>query len=148
MDTAIRTLRLETSKKQRPNTPCCPTSAGSSQRDPYAPFPKELGLPSLEAGMISSYNRKKESKMVVAKRQRREKPVKIEQRKVQGPEWGPQVKQTALLASPICIGQAQGEEKKHIKKEAKIGPGASLLLVSFGLACPHTSRMYFPLLSK
>ena len=44
--------------------------------------------------------------MVVAKRQRREKPAKIEQRKVQGPEWGPQVKQTALLASPIYIGQA------------------------------------------
>ena len=86
MDISIRTLRLETSKKQRPNTPRCPTSAGSSQRNPYAPFPKELGLPSLKAGMISSYNRKKESKMVVAKRQRREKPVKIEQRKVQGPE--------------------------------------------------------------
>ena len=44
--------------------------------------------------------------MVVAKRQRREKPAKIEHRKVQGPEWGPQVKQTALLASPIYIGQA------------------------------------------
>ena len=86
MDTTIRTLRLETSKKQRPNTPRCPTSAGSSQRDPSTPFPKELGFPSLKAGMISSYNRKKESKMVVAKRQRREKPVKIEQRKVQGPE--------------------------------------------------------------
>ena len=42
--------------------------------------------------------------MAEAKRQRREKPVKIEQRKVQGP----QVKQTALLASPIYIGQAQG----------------------------------------
>ena len=43
---------------------------------------------------------------MVAKRQGKEKPVKIEQRKVQGPEWGPQVKQTALLASPIYIGQA------------------------------------------
>ena len=43
--------------------------------------------------------------MAVAKRQRREKPVKIEQRKVQGP----QVKQTTLLAGPIYIGQAQGE---------------------------------------
>ena len=39
--------------------------------------------------------------------------MKIEQRKVQGPEREPQVKQTALLASPIYIGQAQGEEKKH-----------------------------------
>ena len=27
-------------------------------------------------------------------------------------EWGPQVKQTAVLTSPIYIGQAQGEEKK------------------------------------
>ena len=31
-------------------------------------------------------NRKKESRMAVAKRQGREKPAKIEQRKVQGPE--------------------------------------------------------------
>jgi len=46
--------------------------------------------------------------MVVAKRQRRENPMKVEQRKVQEPEWGPQVKQTALLASPIYTGQAQG----------------------------------------
>ena len=82
MDTAIRTL--ETSKKGRPNTPRCPTSAGSSQRDLYAPFLKELGLPSLEGGMIGSQNRKKEYKMVVAKRQKREKPAKLEQRKVQG----------------------------------------------------------------
>ena len=33
-----------------------------------------------------SLNRKKESRMVVAKRQGREKPAKIEQRKVQGLE--------------------------------------------------------------
>ena len=51
-----------------------------------------------------------ESRMAVAKRQGREKPVKIEQRKVQGPEWGPQVKQKTLLAGPIYIGQAQGEK--------------------------------------
>ena len=44
--------------------------------------------------------------MVVAKRQRREKSAKIEQRKVWGLEWGPQVKQTALLASPIYTGHA------------------------------------------
>ena len=83
--------------------------------------------------------------MAVVKRQRREKPSKIEQRKVRGP----QVKQTALLASPIYVGQAQGEEKKHIKKGAK-GSGISLCLLfaSFGLACPHASRMYFPLFSK
>ena len=47
--------------------------------------------------------------MAVAKRQAREKPVKIEQRKVGGPEWGLQVEQHSRL-SPICMGQAQGEE--------------------------------------
>ena len=52
-----------------------------------------------------------ESRMAVAKRQGREKPVKIEQRKVQGPEWGPQVEQTAVMASPVYIGQAQGGGK-------------------------------------
>ena len=46
--------------------------------------------------------------------------MKIKQRKVRGPE-GPQVKQTALLASPIYIGQAPGEEEKKIKRGAKIG---------------------------
>ena len=37
--------------------------------------------------------------------------MKIQQKKVQEPEWGPQVEQTALLASLIYMGQAQGEEK-------------------------------------
>ena len=57
--------------------------------------------------------------MVVDKRQRKEKPTKMEQRKVPGLEWEPQVKQTALLASPIYIGQAQGEEKKTYKKRSQ-----------------------------
>jgi len=52
MDTAIMTLRLEISKRRRPNAPRHPTSAGSSQRELNAPIPKELGLPSLE-GRIS-----------------------------------------------------------------------------------------------
>ena len=52
--------------------------------------------------------------MLVAKMQRRKKPSKIEQRNVPGPEWEPRVKQTALLASPINIGLAQGEENKRI----------------------------------
>ena len=51
--------------------------------------------------------------MAVSKRQRGEKPGKTEQRAIRGLERGPQVKQTALLASPIYIGQAQGEEEKH-----------------------------------
>ena len=67
--------------------------------------------------------------MVVAKRQGREKPVKIEQRKVWGPEWGPHAEQTAFLASPIYLGRAQGEEK-NTKRGAK-GPGLSLFS-SFG----------------
>ena len=66
--------------------------------------------------------------MAAAKRQGREKPAKIEQRKVRGPERGPQVEQTALLASPIYIGQAKGE-KKHIKRGAKaLGVPLSLSL--------------------
>ena len=77
-----------------------------------------------------------------------EKPAKIEQRKVLELERRPQVKQTALLASPIYIGHAQGVEKKHIKRGVKIEPGPSLLFVSFGLGCPHASRMYSPLLAK
>ena len=84
----------------------------------------------------------------MAEGQWREKSPKMEQRKVQGPEWKPQVKQTALLASPVYIGQAQGEEKKHIKRGAKIEPLASLLLVSFGSARPHALRVYFPFLAK
>ena len=52
LDTAIRTLRIETSKRGRPNTPRRPSSAGSSQKDLDAPIPKELGLPSLEGGML------------------------------------------------------------------------------------------------
>ena len=54
MDTAIRTLRLETSKKGKPNAPCHSSSAGGSQRDLNSPTSKELGLPSLEGGMLSS----------------------------------------------------------------------------------------------
>jgi len=54
MDTAVRTLRLETSKRGRPNTPRRPSSAGSSQKDLDTPIPKELGLPSLEGVMLGS----------------------------------------------------------------------------------------------
>ena len=52
MDTAMRTLRPETSKRGRPNTLRLPSSAGSSQKDLDAPIPKELDLPSLEGGML------------------------------------------------------------------------------------------------
>lgn len=52
LDTAIRTLRIETSKRGRPNTPRPPSSVGSSQKDLDVPILKELGLPSLEGGML------------------------------------------------------------------------------------------------
>ena len=52
MGTAIRTLRLETSKRGKSNAPRHPSSAGSSQSDLNAPIPKELGLPSLEGEML------------------------------------------------------------------------------------------------
>ena len=86
MDTSITTLRPETSKRGRPNAPHCPISAESRQKDLYAPIPKELGLPSLKGGTLGSQSRKKESRMVVAKRQARENPEKIEQKKVLGLE--------------------------------------------------------------
>ena len=78
--------------------------------------------------------------MAVAKRQGREKPWKIEQRKVWGLEWGPQVEQTAFLASPIYIGQAQGEEKTY-KKRRQRTRGLSLCL-------PHTLVLSLSLFSS
>ena len=52
MDTAIRTLRLETSKRGRLNSPHHPSSVESSQKELYAPIPKELGLLLLEGGIL------------------------------------------------------------------------------------------------
>ena len=54
MDTTTRAVRPETSKRERPNAPRHPSSAGSSQKDLDTPIPKELGLPSLEGGMLDS----------------------------------------------------------------------------------------------
>jgi len=141
MDTTIRTLKLETSKRGRPNAPHHPSSAGSSQKDLDVPISNELGFPSLKREMLGSWNREKEARMVVAKKDKeKKKPMKIEQRKVRGWEWEPQVKQTALLASPIYTGQAQGEEKKNVKRRAKTEPLASLLFASFGSVCPDSSH--------
>ena len=58
---------------------------------------------------------------MVVKRQRKEKACKNRT------EYGLRTRvktssETALLASPIYIGQAQGEEKKHIQRGAKIEP--------------------------
>ena len=106
--------------------------------------------------------------MAEAKSRGREKPAKIEQRKVKGRSEDHQSedlrynKQHSWL-SPICIGQAQGEEKTY-KRRSQSTFSLSLPLVRalflslslssvrwhtpplsclriFGLACPHTSRM-------
>ena len=71
--------------------------------------------------------------MAVAKRQEREKHAKIEQRKVQELELEPQVEQTALLASPIYIRQAQVEGKKQTNKHIK--RGAKVLSLSLSPMC-------------
>ena len=140
MGTTIRTLRLETSKRGRPSALHHPSSAGSSQRILDLPVPKELGLLSLKRRRFGSYNRKKESRMAEAERQRREKPTKIEQRKVQGP----QAKQTASLASPVYIGQAQGWGDECIKRGSWKNWGLSSLFLISGSVHPHSSRVYYP----
>ena len=83
-------------------------------------------------------------------RQGREKPVKKEQKKVGGPELGPQVEQTMLLASPVYVGQAQEEKKTYKQRSQRAGVfslsrvlGYSSLRV-FGSTYPHASRMDFP----
>ena len=96
MDTIIRTLRLETSKRGRPNAPCHPSSAGSSQRDLKAPIPKELGLPSLEGGMLGSQNRKKESRMVGLKDEEGKSP-RI-QNKGRSEDWSEDLRQNKLYS--------------------------------------------------
>ena len=46
-------------------------------------------------------------------------------------------------------GRLRGRRKKQIKRGTKIRLwGFSFSLCLFGSTCPHTSRMYFPLLSK
>ena len=54
MDTTMKTLRPETSKRGKPNTPRSPNSAGSIQKDLNAPILKELDFSSLERGMLGS----------------------------------------------------------------------------------------------
>ena len=139
MDTAIRTLRPDTSQRGRPNAPHHPSSAGSSQRDLDAPTPKELGLPSL--GLLGSQNRKKESKIVVAKRQRKEKASKNRTR--EGPRT--RVRTSGGTKSPPgqpSLHRAGSGGRERLKKEPKLRPS------SFELAHPPTSRMYFPLLAR
>ena len=64
----------------------------------------------------SLWNREKESKMAVAKRQGREKPAKIEQRKVKGrsEDQSEDFRQNALLAKPYLHRTGPGGRKKNI----------------------------------
>ena len=81
--------------------------------------------------------------MAVAKIQGSEKAATIEQRKVQGSEWGPQVEQIALLASPIYIGQAQGEEKRTYKMRSQKARGLSLSPLCHALKPQGCTFLYF-----
>ena len=86
--------------------------------------------------------------MAVARRQRREKPAKIEQKKVRGPERGPQVQQT-LLAKPNLHRAGPGGGKKHIKGGAKALshelslPHVRALFLSLSLSLPMHSSTFF-----
>ena len=94
LDTAIRALRIETNKRGRPNTPHHPSSAGSSQKDLDVPIPEELGLPSLEGGMLGR----------IGKRSPKWRWLRQGRSKDQSEDFR-QNKQHSRL-SPICIGQA------------------------------------------
>ena len=65
--------------------------------------------------------------MAVVEGQRKEKPMKMKQKKIQRLEWERQVKQTAVMASPICIGQAQGGRDKMYKRRKPRQIGTSPL---------------------
>ena len=72
--------------------------------------------------------------MAVAKRQGREKPAKIEQRKVKG-RSRTRVRtsgRTALLTKPNLHGAGPGGRKKHIKRGAKGLPPPPPLTVLLG----------------
>ena len=92
--------------------------------------------------------------MAVAKRQGREKPTKIEQRKVKGRSedlrTGMRTSgRTALLTKPNLHRAGPGG-RKNIKRGTKglslslsCALGCSSLCV-FGSTCPHASKMDFP----
>ena len=84
--------------------------------------------------------------MAAVKRQGREKPKKIEQKKVRGPAWGPQVGKTALLANPVSTGQAWEEAKTH--KERSQRARLSLLFASLGRHALTPHGCVFLLFSK
>ena len=141
MDTAIRILRLETSKMGRPNAPCHHSSAGSSQRDLDTSILNELGLPSLEGGMSGSQKRKKKSRMSVAKRQKGKSLQK--QNKGRLEDWvSTSGKTNSPSGQPNLYRADSGGGGKCIKRGSLEGlrPLSSL---SFGLARPQPSRVYY-----
>ena len=79
----------------------------------------------------------------MAKRQRREKPAKMEQRKVRGPEWELQVKQTHPLLGQPSLHRAGswGRGEKCIKEGSQdglrplLGRSALMPKVVFSFAC-------------
>ena len=86
MDTIIRTLRLETSKRGRPKTPCYPNSAGSSQRDLNAPIPKNWASHLLRRECWIVRIGKRNPNWQWLKDKEREEPVKTKQTKICRPE--------------------------------------------------------------
>ena len=91
--------------------------------------------------------------MVVAKRQRREKPSKIEQRKVkERSEDGVRTSgRTALLTKPSLHRAGPGGRKKHIKRGAKgLSPACwgALLFASLDQRALTPRRWIFLLSSK
>ena len=93
-----------------------------------------------------------------AKRQGREKPAEGEQRKVRAPEWGPQQgQQRCWLAHLTKAGASAGgwaytqsgaRGRGSLSPTRGLTPSLSLPFTSFESACPHASKMYFPLFSK
>ena len=84
METAIRILRLQTSKRGRSSAPRYPNLAGSSQRELDVYIPKEMGLLSLEVGILVRIGRigKRSPKWWWLKDKERKKHAKVEQKKI------------------------------------------------------------------
>ena len=119
------TLRLETSKMGRPNTPRHPSSAGSSLRDLNTPIPKELGLPSLEREMLGNRIGKRNPKWQWLK-DKRKSPWKWNKRKSadqsENLRWN---KCAPFLASPNLHRAGEGGgDKTYFKKGSQdtLGP--------------------------
>ena len=85
--------------------------------------------------MLGSQNRKKESRMVVAKRQRRENPTKIEKKEGQRTR-GRTLGETNSPPSQPNLHRLRGRRKKHIKRGAKIELGGFSYLHVFWVDLP------------